>query len=310
MLTNPVYKGKYYGLRYKSTAPKSRRTNSYGKTSHGQRDREHWIHLPEITVVNPIVTEAEFEYVQQRLVTNRENASRNTRHEYLLRSLVFCGVCGRRYYAHRDGARGCYLCGGRRSRTVGSFKCDNRYVRAEELEGAVWELIREFLENPDIVLQETEREAQSTCTTIEVLASNLLLRRRELDKSYANEQAALDYYQRVGASEEEVRRKLAHFKARCQCLSEDIGRIESDLALARQQKASVEAVSAIREQVGARLAGASLDDRRWVMEQLDTKVHIWPDRAEVQIAAGTPISGAGFAYKKPRFPAGEFESLP
>jgi len=236
VLTNPVYTGKYYGLRYPSTTPRSRKTNSYGKTSHGQRDRGQWVHLPEITVASPIVTEAEFEYAQQRLVANGENASRNTRRGYVLRSLVFCGVCGRRYYPHRDGARGCYLCGGRRSKTAGSFKCDNRHVRAEELEGAVRGLAREFLENPDIVLQGIEREAQSTCTTIEALANNLLLGRRELDKSYADEQAALDYYQRVGASEEVVRRKSVHFKARRKWLSEDIGRIESDLALAKQQR--------------------------------------------------------------------------
>jgi site-specific DNA recombinase len=56
------------------------------------RPREEWVTAGSIPA---LVTQEQYELVQQKLARNRQFASRNnTAHDYLLRSLVSCGLCG------------------------------------------------------------------------------------------------------------------------------------------------------------------------------------------------------------------------
>ena len=57
--------------------------------SHAPRPEEDWIEVP----VPQLVPEETFAQVQAKLDTNQQAAARNTRHEYLLRALVSCGIC-------------------------------------------------------------------------------------------------------------------------------------------------------------------------------------------------------------------------
>jgi site-specific DNA recombinase len=91
-LRNPASAGRALTNRTRVT-PARRRTSALLPVgpgdSHAPRPPEDWIAV----AVPQIVSEETFARVQAKLDTNQQSAMPNTRHEYLLRALVSCGVC-------------------------------------------------------------------------------------------------------------------------------------------------------------------------------------------------------------------------
>jgi site-specific DNA recombinase len=92
ILRNPAYAGQAQTNRTRVAPARQRRSALLPVgpgESHAPRPPEEWI-----TVAVPqIVSEETFARVQAKLDTNQQLAARNTRHEYLLRALVSCGMC-------------------------------------------------------------------------------------------------------------------------------------------------------------------------------------------------------------------------
>ncbi len=50
------------------------------------------------------------------MAAKKANSQRNTKHEYLLKNLLFCGECGKRYYCDSKRSRRIYCCSVKRYR--------------------------------------------------------------------------------------------------------------------------------------------------------------------------------------------------
>jgi len=101
---------------------------------------------------------------QEQLKHNQAKARRAyqpTSQRYLLRTLVRCGQC----QLHMQAARQLsvckryeylyYCCAGKDPVTVGRVeRCPSRRVRADRLDVLVWTLVRELLQDPQVILQE------------------------------------------------------------------------------------------------------------------------------------------------------------
>ena len=91
----------------------------------------------------PIIDKQTFDIVQRVLTRYGVNGIRQRKHNFLLRGVIFCNQCGRRYtaewhvdakkYAHRNGKIGYYHC----SQVGRVGKCNSPYVEIEELEKLV-----------------------------------------------------------------------------------------------------------------------------------------------------------------------------
>ena len=90
----------------------------------------------------PLVSKELFEKVNAGLPVKRTDSRRNTKHEYLLQGLMFCGECGKRYYADTSHGKRVYCCSVVRSRgkEAGHEGLRTRYS-ADWLEGAVLDWI-------------------------------------------------------------------------------------------------------------------------------------------------------------------------
>jgi site-specific DNA recombinase len=101
--------------------------------------------------VPALISQEVLNLVQEHLARNRERASRhNTRHQYLLRSLVSCGLCRLAATARttRDG-RSYYVCAGH-ARTPTSPHCSSRHPPpAVQLEQLVWTDLCSMLTHPE-----------------------------------------------------------------------------------------------------------------------------------------------------------------
>ena len=91
ILRNPAYAGRALSNRTQVVPARNRKSAMLPVgpgQSHAPRPEEDWIAVP----VPAVVSEEVFAQVQAKLDTNQQTASRNTRHEYLLRALVSCGA--------------------------------------------------------------------------------------------------------------------------------------------------------------------------------------------------------------------------
>jgi len=155
MLRNPLYKGEaFYNRTQRADARRARGPRGLKDVrpgnlrSRGLRPPEEWIAVRVPALIDPEL----WAQAQVQLATNRERATRhNTKHDYLLRSLLTCGKCGRRMigvWSRLGGGR--YVCSVRYPRRT-AWSCDGRSVSAAKVEPLVWEYVRELLSNPELL---------------------------------------------------------------------------------------------------------------------------------------------------------------
>ena len=119
------------------------------------RPEAEWIPV----VVPALIAQEVFDQVQEKLSHNRSNAARNnTRHRYLLRTRVSCGLCKLSAAARTtwDGY-GYYVCGGHQSLKKGAERCSSRFTRAPELDALVWHDLCAILTQPESITAALER---------------------------------------------------------------------------------------------------------------------------------------------------------
>ena len=150
ILRNPAYAGRALTNRTQVVPSRQRKSAMLPAgpgQSHAPRPPEDWITVP----VPPIVSEDIFAQVQAKLDANQQSASRNTRHEYLLRALVSCGACRLSCSARQTGAGyRYYLCHGRTDplRVAQGQRCTARYIPAGQLDELVWADLCALLTDP------------------------------------------------------------------------------------------------------------------------------------------------------------------
>ena len=115
------------------------------------RPKEEWIPIQ----VSPVIDKETFEMAQVQLRQNALMSNRNSKHTYLLKGLIKCGVevgsmhgipChGKRYYR-------CYF----KNKLNSPVPCRSSIVHADTIESIVWNSVVELLSNP--VLMKTQFE--------------------------------------------------------------------------------------------------------------------------------------------------------
>jgi site-specific DNA recombinase len=171
MLKNPAYKGEAAFGKTRIDSRKPLLRTQRGKPEHPRRNysiyavaEDDWISIP----VPPIVSEALFTAVQEQLTENRKRSRQRARGaRYLLQGLLVCKRCGYAYYGKpvsREAAKGktrhyaYYRCVGTDAYRFGGQRvCNNKQVRTDLLEAAVWEDIRHLLANPGRIEEEYHR---------------------------------------------------------------------------------------------------------------------------------------------------------
>ena len=133
ILTNPVYTGEVYAGRLQEACG-----TGATATPRRVRPREDWITVASIPA---IVTQEQFERVQDKLAQNRQFARRNnTAHAYLLRALVSCGVCGLACFGALPAIGSSLLLLSRQAVMLTSHRqtkcCPPAYIPAEQVERA------------------------------------------------------------------------------------------------------------------------------------------------------------------------------
>ncbi len=142
--------------------------HQYGKRS--QKERE----LIERQV--PAIVDADiWGKVQNVLTGNQIDAVKNSKHVYLLKSLIKCAECGSTY----RGNPGYYSCGGRSNwkRMGRSERCTGMSINMEWLDNFVWQNCLRYINNPHLVvkaLDESQNDTDMTAQRIDILGKRLI----------------------------------------------------------------------------------------------------------------------------------------
>lgn len=158
MVRNPAYMGQAaFGKTRAAPATTTRPRPGRGQTAWPRRlnwahpaPREEWLTLPVPAIVSPEL----FAAVGEQLDENRRRArQRGDGPGHLLAGLLCCGCCGYAYVAASSTSTGrpygYYRCTGTEAyRFGGTAVCDNRAVRLDRVEAAVWQEVQAVLADP------------------------------------------------------------------------------------------------------------------------------------------------------------------
>lgn len=297
MLKNPAYKGSAaFGktctgprrsqLRtQRGDAPLPRRTGSTYDTEASRR----------ISIAVPaIVSEELFAAVEQQLTENRQRGRESKRGaKYLLQGLTVCGSCGYAYYGKkvsRSAAEGrvpyaYYRCVGTDAyRFGGKCVCQNKQVRTDKLDQAVWQDACELLRHPKLLRQEYERRLavpQSSGSTA-ALQKQLAAAERSVNR-------LLDAFADGVLNRTELEPRLRRARDRVAKLQQDRTAFETD---SREQAALRSALACLDEfttSIGSHLESADWSLRREILRTLIDRVVIEPEQIRVVYRVNFPL---------------------
>ncbi len=152
----------FYACRARARRSLGRRSalQPIGKRHDGsmiRRPREEWVAAGSIPA---LVTQEQYDLVQQKLERNKQFASRNNKaHDYLLRALVSCGLCGLACTGRTLKGYGYYTCAGKRAMEAASKggRCRSRLTPVGQLDEVVWKDLCEIIRHPALSALELER---------------------------------------------------------------------------------------------------------------------------------------------------------
>jgi site-specific DNA recombinase len=89
---NPIYAGRYFGLRRKAVEPQGEKHSARVNSSNIRLPLNKAVYMPNITIVDPPLTWDQRECILEQLARHQKLSQRRARADYLLRGMVFCGT--------------------------------------------------------------------------------------------------------------------------------------------------------------------------------------------------------------------------
>ena len=224
-------------------------------------------------VAAPIVTEEEFQWVQERRRHNQRYAAKNTKlREYLLKGRIRCARCGRVYTGVTRGKYSYYYCRGRAKVDWGAQKCSAEKLKAQEVEQAVYETVVHVLESPEVYLREVERRWQVQEQTINSLGMELAGLDRQAREEREAKAQAIWLASRFEVSEDAFQQEVGLIRTRRRWIGEEMNRVQAQLDDLGDGPPDPAAVAMLGDQLREQLAGATPADRRSVLDAVGATI--------------------------------------
>jgi site-specific DNA recombinase len=246
---------------------------------------EEHILIPVPAIVAPEL----FEAVQEQLQENQKRHRQGQRGvKYLLQGLIVCGHCQRALYGRPvtsvyKGKRSWYTyyrCTGKEPYRFGDGqrRCDNRQVRTERLEQAVWDDVCSLLQDPARLRSEYERRLLGNQTTTRDELRHTDARLKKAKQALENLINALAAGL-IGADEFERHVKSA--RQRVQALEAEHAQRSAEIATADQVKEVVARWHDFADQIGKNLQDTDWPVRRKILTALVKRVEVGNDEVHI-----------------------------
>ncbi|KUK63705.1 MAG: Putative ATPase with chaperone activity [Desulfotomaculum sp. 46_80] len=202
-----------------------------------------------------IVDRKVYARTQQKLALNGSRAGGKKVRRYLLRGIVFCGNCGRVMVgssAQSQKGRVYYRCTGVSNDGSGR-KCGAKMVRADELENAVWEDIRNFVKNPGSIRGLLEAGLSANKDGPEPVRSEIQLLENLIANKRGLREKIVSLYARGVVTAQEAEKELKALADDIETLAARKAFLSSRQDMAGKTEPGVADVQALLENLGGRM---------------------------------------------------------
>lgn len=261
ILRDPAYKGETYVFQF-CAATKENPCRRRPKSEH--------LKLPDDTtplIISPDMWQA----VQHRLDSNKGDFVRNIKHQFLLRGLAVCEVCGHRMYSDSTKDYRYYRCS---SRKLEGTACGSDLVSADQVEAAVWKKVSTILREPEIIADEIKRQQKSGADS--QLSEDRAAAQRRLAKIEREQQRLI---RRLRDTEDDgladlYEREIIQGQNQKRQLEKAIADIDARLAAEQRAIQNLQSLTAYCTQVASKLSTFSFDEKRLALEAVGAKVQL------------------------------------
>ena len=272
ILSNRAYAGVVEALKTQAVAPKKRQAGTYGNSSARTRPKEDRVRL-EGLVTQPVVSEEEFEWVQEKRRYNQRFAAKNTRlRDYLLKGRIRCALCGRVYTGVTRNGRSFYYCRGRAKQHWGAERCQAKSFSASVLETAVYDTVADVLQDPEVYLTEIGLQRRLTEQTIRSLKDELAGLDIKFREEQAAESQALRLASRFQISEDVFIEEVSLIRTRRNWIENEKERLNGLLDDVQDVSPNPEALAILRDRLGENLSRRDFQDQTLVLDAVGAKV--------------------------------------
>jgi site-specific DNA recombinase len=297
ILKNPAYTGQasFGKTRTGPRRPQIRSGRGQSKTPRRSGSTYDTEPSEQISVPVPvIVPEKLFATVQEQLSLNRSRGRERKRGaSYLLQGLLECQCCGYAYYGKkvsRSSAKGkipyaYYRCVGTDAYRFGGKRvCENKQVRTDKLDEAVWNDACELLRDPNLLRKEYERRLN----TPENSAAEASLK-KQIPTARQTVNRLIDAYTDGVVTRDEFESRIKRARKR---LSDLEGKLEALHDRSREKVGLREALACLdsfTETVRANIEQADWSTRRDILRTLIERVVIEPDQIRIVYRINFPL---------------------
>lgn len=158
------------------------------------------VYSGDIYQVPAIISPVMWDKVNANLPNNRNNSGKKVDHQYLLKGLIRCGVCGKNMYGRRRISKhdNAYICSSRR---IKNETCGNRGINIDKLEALIWD---RFFKN-DEFLNRLRNEFKPDDTKINELKGQIEFLKGKISRLNAEKKRAVELVVKGTLSEEDVK---------------------------------------------------------------------------------------------------------
>lgn len=230
ILTSEIYIGKYIYNKRKTKKVRGEKTKAgNAKKTYEIRDKEDWITVD----VPQIIDEHIYQLAQEKKNSNL-TWSGNVKYDYLLKSLIRCPHCGRKWQATTYTGKNkgekvkyrCYRCPNKYPKKYGEYeKCESDSLRADKLEDAIWNIILEIINNPYDVLNETKNYQDNKVNKNDAIKTLNLLKEQIETKEKQKEKIKKMFILEV-ISEDEMLEDISKINKEIKTIQSDINKYE------------------------------------------------------------------------------------
>jgi site-specific DNA recombinase len=265
ILRNEIYTGEFTWRRTKGVTREGRLVTRIATPS----DDRVTFPIPQI------VSEDDFQKAKSLRQLNQRFAARNLRHNYLLRGLIRCGICGRAFIGssvkRSYGFYTYYQCS---SQSAGARRqhCGNKTVRGFEIEERVRRDLADFAANPGPVIEELEialREREGSHSNVEQQQRKVAadLKGKETERA-----RVLNFARKGIISESEAERELRQLQAEVDALQAESVRLSDRQAREREAETYLRSVGSLLHQFASDLTDISEEKYTLYVRQLVSQV--------------------------------------
>src|SRR6266700_5304163 len=295
ILTNPVYTGTVYAGRnhYRPATGRISPLKPVGG-GNGSIDPvppEDWIVVAQIAA---IVSQEQFEVVQEKLKHNQSIASRNNKkHQYLLRAMVSCGLCHLACTGRTtDTGHAYYACNGKRPllQSPRMEKCPSRLLPVGQLDELVWADVCEVLLHPECLALGLQRDQGGQWLPQELQARRENLRKARVSVEQQMERLTDAYLANV-LQLEEYKRRRQELEQRLSVIAEQKRQLEANVGHHDQLAGMAQSIESFCQRVQQGLSEATFEQKRQLIELLIDRVVVTGEEVEIRYVIPTSSKG-------------------